>query len=179
MKLYILAFISIALVSFAEEKTETKPPKVGDEAPLFTLEDAEENSHSLEELSGKVVFLIMGNRKIRKEDNKWAAAFQKDYAEDKRVVAYIIADLRSVPGFIPKWFIRNQLKKNPPPVTFLMDWNGRVHEQYQTEKEKPNLYLISPKGILVFHRKVDFKPKVYEELKTEIDALLAALNVEN
>ena len=175
-QLWLFAFIGIAMFAFAEEKTETKPLKINDEAPLFTLEDAEEKSHSLEKLRGKVVFLIMGNRKIRKEDDKWAAAFQKDYAEDKRAVAYIIADLRSVPGFIPKWFIRNQLKKNPPPVTFLMDWKGRVHEKYQTEKEKPNLYLISPKGILVFHRKSDFKPKVYAELKTEIDTLLATLN---
>lgn len=175
-QLWLFAFIGIAMFAFAAEKTETQPLKVGDEAPLFTLEDAEEESHSLKKLRGKVVFLIMGNRKIRKEDDKWAAAFQKDYAEDKRAVAYIVGDLRSVPGFVPKWFIRNQLKKNPPPVTFLMDWKGRVHEKYQTEKEKPNLYLISPKGILVFHRKSDFKPKVYAELKTEIDTLLATLN---
>ena len=49
---------------------------------------------------------------------------QKEYGENEQVVAYIIGDLRSVPGFIPKRFIRSQLKKNPPPVKFLLDWKG-------------------------------------------------------
>ena len=176
MKLYIAAVISIAfcgiLVGFADEKTEPTPPKVGDTAPDWTLQDPEEKEYNLKKLRGKVVFLILGNRKIRKEDDKWAEAFQKDYRENVQVTAFIIADMRSVPGFIPKRFIRGQLKKNPPPVKFLMDWKGEVHKQYQTEKEKPTLYLISQKGTIVFHRKSDFKPETYAELKKEIDKLL-------
>lgn len=177
MRLYMAAAISIAffgmLVGFADEKPEPAPPKVGDTAPDWTLQDPEEKEHNLKKLRGKVVFLILGNRKIRKEDDKWAAAFQKDYRENEQVTAYIIADMRSVPGFIPKRFIRGQLKKNPPPVKFLLDWKGEVHKQYQTEKEKPTLYLISQKGTIVFHRKADFKPETYAELKKEIDKLLA------
>lgn len=176
MKLFITAAVSTIffgmLVAFAEEQTETGPPKVDDPAPDFTLEDAEEKEHHLKKLRGKVVFLIMGNRKIRKEDDKWAEAFQKDYQENAEVVAYIIGDLRSVPGFIPKRFIRSQLKKNPPPVNFLLDWKGAVHKRYQTEKEKPTLYLISQEGTIMFHRKSNFKAEVYAELKKEIDKLL-------
>ncbi|MDE0682185.1 MAG: redoxin domain-containing protein [Candidatus Poribacteria bacterium] len=177
MKLFIAAIICITLfgmlVSFADEKAETDPPKVGDTAPDWVLQDPEEKEHNLKKLRGKVVFLILGNRKIRKEDDKWAEAFQKDYRENTQVNAYIIADMRSVPGFIPKRFIRGQLKKNPPPVKFLLDWKGEVHKQYQTEKKKPTLYLISQKGTIVFHRKADFKPEAYAELKKEIDKLLA------
>ena len=175
--LYIAVIISIAffgmLVSFADEQTEPAPPKVGDAAPDWTLQDVEEKEHNLKKLRGKVVFLILGNRKIRKEDDKWAEAFQKDYRENAQVTAYIIADMRSVPGFIPKGFIRGQLKKNPPPVKFLLDWKGEVHKQYQTEKEKPVLYLISQKGIIAFHRKSNFKLEIYADLKKEIDKLLA------
>ena len=177
MKLFIAATVSIIflgmLVAFADEQTETAPPKVGDTAPDWTLQDAEEKEHNLKKLRGKVVFFIMGNRKIRKEDDKWAEAFQKEYGENEHVVAYIIGDLRSVPGFIPKRFIRGQLKKNPPPVGFLLDWKGEVHKRYQTEEKKPTLYLISQKGIIVFHRKVNFEPEIYAELKKEIDRLLA------
>ena len=175
MKLHIAVIISFAifgmLVGFADE--EAAHPKVGDTAPDFTLEDAEEKEHHLKKLRGKVVFLIMGNRKIRKEDDKWAEAFQKDYEKNAEVVAYIIGDLRSVPGFIPKGFIRNQLKKNPPAVGFLLDWKGAVHKRYQTEKKKPTLYLISQKGTIVFHQKSNFKAETYSELKEEIDKLLA------
>ena len=177
MKLFIAAIVSIiffgTFAAFADETSETAPPKVGDTAPEWTLQDAEEKTHHLKKLRGKVVFLIMGNRKIRKEDDKWAEAFQKAYGENEQVVAYIIGDLRSVPGFVPKRFIRSQLKKNPPPVPFLLDWKGEVHKQYQTEKKKPTLYLISQKGVIVFHRKSDFDPEIHAELKKEIDRLLA------
>lgn len=176
MRLYIIAIISIVclgmLASFADEKTKPAPPKIGDTAPDWTLQDPEEKEHNLKKLRGKVVFLILGNRKIRKEDDKWAEAFQKDYQENKQVTAYIVADMRSVPGFIPKRFIRGQLKKNPPPVKFLLDWKGEVHKQYQTEKKKPTLYLISQKGTITFHQKANFKPGTYAELKKEIDKLL-------
>ena len=176
MKLFIATIISITFfgmfMAFADETSETAPPKVGDIAPDWTLQDAEEKAHALKKLRGKVVFLIMGNRKIRKEDDKWAEAFQKAYGENEQVVAYIIGDLRSVPGFIPKGFIRGQLKKNPPAVKFLLDWKGAVHKRYQTEKKKPTLYLISQKGTIVFHRKSDFKAEIYTELKKEIDKLL-------
>lgn len=181
MKLSIVAIISIAffgiLAGFADEKVELTPLKVGDTAPDFTLQDPEEKEHNLKKLRGKVVFLILGNRKVRKEDDKWAEAFQKDYRENTQIAAFIIADMRSVPGFIPKGFIRGQLKKNPPPVKFLMDWKGEVHKQYQTEKEKPTLYLISQKGTIVFHRKANFKPEVYAELKEAIDKLSKKSNV--
>ncbi|MCY4553014.1 MAG: redoxin domain-containing protein [Candidatus Poribacteria bacterium] len=177
MKRLIITVISITFfgmfVSFADEKAEPAPPKVGDTAPDWTLQDPEEKEHTLKKLRGKVVFLILGNRKIRKEDDKWAEAFQKDYRENEQVTGYIVADMRSVPGFIPKRFIRGQLKKNPPPVKFLLDWKGEVHKQYQTEKEKPTLYLISQKGTIIFHRKANFKPEAYAELKKEIDKRLA------
>jgi peroxiredoxin len=182
MKLLIAVIISIALfgtfLSSADEKTETEPPKVGDTAPDFVLQDVEEKEHNLKKLRGKVVFLVMGNRKIRKEDDKWAEAFQKDYRESSQVIAFIIADMRSVPGFIPKGFIRGQLKKNPPPVKFLLDWKGEVHKRYHTEKKKPTLYLISQDGTIVFYQKADFKPEVYAELKKEIEKLLATPDAE-
>lgn len=177
MKLFIAAIVSLTffgmLVAVADEKSETAPPKIGDIAPDWTLQDAEEKEHSLKKLRGKVVFLIMGNRKIREEDDKWAEAFQKAYGGNEQVVAYIIGDLRSVPGFIPKRFIRSQLKKNPPPVPFLLDWKGVVHKQYQTEKKKPTLYLISQEGTIAFHRKANFDSETYAKLKKEIDRLLA------
>ena len=178
MRLFIVVIIGIAffgmLASFAEEKAEPAPPKVGDTAPDWTLQDVEEKEHNLKKLRGKVVFLIMGNRKIREETSKWAEAFQKDYRENTQITAFMIADMRSVPGFIPKRVIRSQLKKNPPPAKFLMDWKGEVHKLYQTEKEKPVLYFISQNGTIVFHRKANFKLEIYTELKKEIDNLLAA-----
>ena len=166
MRIYLLAMMIFACHAYASK--EGAPPKVGDIAPDFTLKDAEDQSHPLEKLRGKIVFLILGNRKIRKEDDRWAAAFQKDYGDREGVIAYIIADMRSVPGFVPKGFIKRQLKKNKPPVMLLLDWKGEIHETYHTDKKKPNLYLIGPNGSILFHAKSDFDEKIYEKLKTAI-----------
>lgn len=169
--LLLLLISSIGVFSHAKDES----PKVGDIAPDFTLQDVKEKEHTLKKLRGKIVFLIMGNRKIRKEDDKWAEAFQKVYKTDKRVITYIVADLRSVPGFIPKRFIRFQLKRNPPPAPFLLDWKGKVHQRYHTEKKKPNLYLISSKGELIYHKKANFTPELFTELRNQIDARLVNL----
>ncbi|MYK17007.1 redoxin domain-containing protein [Candidatus Poribacteria bacterium] len=183
MKLLIAVIISIAFfgtfMSSADEKTETKPPKVGDTAPDFVLQDIEKKEHGLKKLQGKIVFLMMGNRKIREESNKWAEAFQNDYRENAQVTAYLIADMRSVPRFIPKSFIRGQLEKDPPPVKLLLDWKGEVHKRYRTEEEKPTLYLISQEGTIVFYEKADFKPEIFNELKKEIDTLLTRAGNKN
>ena len=163
----LCAFVSVA----SDQEQVEEPPQVGEEAPDFTLQDAEDQEHALQKMRGKVVFLIMGNRKIRKEDDKWGHAFQKDYQENDRVIAYIVADMRSVPGFVPKGFIKKQLKKDEPPVTLLLDWKGKVHQAYRTEKEKPNLYIIDPQGKLAFQMKSNFDEETYQKLKAVIDGL--------
>lgn len=164
--IYLLGIVILACPTYASK--EEAPPTVGHIAPEFTLKDADDQILSSKKLRGKIVFLILGNRKIRKEDDKWAAAFQKDYGDREGIVAYIIADMRSVPGFVPKGFIKRQLKKNKPPVTLLLDWKGEVHKTFHTVKKKPNLYLIGPNGSIVFHAKSDFDEKTYEKLKTAI-----------
>ena len=161
----LCAFVSVA----SDQEQVEEPPQVGEEAPDFTLQDADDQEHALQKMRGKVVFLIMGNRKIRKEDDKWGHAFQKDYRENDRVIAYIVADMRSVPGFVPKGFIKRQLKKDKPPVTLLLDWKGKVHQAYLTEKEKPNLYIIDPQGKLAFQIKSNFDEETYQKLRAVID----------
>ena len=79
--------------------------------------------------------------------------------------------MRSVPGFVPKGFIKKQLKKDEPPVTLLLDWKGKVHQAYRTEKEKPNLYIIDPQGKLAFQIKSNFDEETYQKLKAVIDGL--------
>ena len=166
----IIGLCAFASVASDQEQVE-EPPQVGEEAPDFTLQDADDQEHALQKMRGKVVFLIMGNRKIRKEDDKWGHAFQKDYQENDRVIAYIVADMRSVPGFVPKGFIKKQLKKDEPPVTLLLDWKGKVHQAYRTEKEKPNLYIIDPQGKLAFQIKSNFDEETYQKLQAVIDGL--------
>ena len=175
--IYLLTVVLLACsTSASNEENHDIPSRPGNVAPDFTLKDADDQVHSLKKLRGKVIFLIMGNRKIRKEDDKWANAFQKDYRSRGEIAAYIIADMRSVPGFVPKGFIKNQLKKKKPPVTLLLDWKGKVHQAYYTQKKKPNLYLIGPNGKIVFHIKADFAAETYQNLKKVIDEIAQSID---
>ena len=170
---YIPYFLIIVLFVFAsvasDQEQVEEPIQVGEQVPDFTLQDADDQEHALKKMRGKVVFLIMGHRKIREEDDKWGHAFQEDYRENDGVVAYIVADMRSVPAFVPKGLIKRQLKKNQPPVTLLLDWKGKVHQAYHTQKEKPNLYVIDPEGKLAFHIESNFDKDTYQKLKAVID----------
>ena len=76
--LLIIGVCVFASVASDQEQVE-EPLQVGEEVPDFTLQDAEDQEHALKEMRGKVVFLIMGHRKIREEDDKWGHAFQNDY----------------------------------------------------------------------------------------------------
>lgn len=172
----VLTFSFIFYGSVAANTVETnKPLEVGGKAPEFVLQDAADRTHSLKKLRGKVVVIILGNRKIQKEDDKWAHAIQKDYQENSRIESFIIADMRSVPRFVPKALIKRQLKKNKPPVTLLLDWKGETHKAYRTQKEMPNLYVVNPDGRIAFHIKSNFSEEKYEKLKAVTEKEIAKI----
>ena len=172
----VLTFGFIFYGSVAANTAENnKPLEVGGKAPEFALQDAADRTHSLKKLRGKVVVLILGNRKIQKEDDKWAHAIQKDYQENSRIATFIIADMRSVPRFVPKALIKRQLKKNKPPATLLLDWKGETHKAYRTQKEMPNLYVVNPDGKIAFHIKSNFSDEKYEKLKAVTEKEIAKI----
>ncbi len=174
--IYLLTIVLLACGTGASnEESQGVPPTVGDVVPDFILKDADDQIHSLKKLRGKVIFLIMGNRKIRKEDDKWANAFQKDYRGREGIAAYIIADMRSVPGFVPNDSLETA-QKEKAPVTLLLDWKGKVHQAYHTQKKKPNLYLIDSNGGIVFHIRADFDEETYQNLKKAIDETQQSTN---
>jgi hypothetical protein len=157
----------------ADDGNESAGLTVGDRAPDFVLADADDRQHSLSQLGqeGKAVLLIMGNRKTRKEHEKWAEAFRKEYGDRKWITSYIVLDMRSAPAFAPKSLIKRKLAKNRPPATVLLDWKGKVHRVYRTQKQTPNLYLVRPGGRLTFHLNANFDPESYLQLEKAIDDL--------
>jgi len=164
----ILVGLLFSLTVFAvEEKL-----KIGMKAPEFSLKDAEDKDYTLAKLKGSVIVLIMGNREIRKEDDKWAEAIQKDFKKNKKVKTFIIADMRSVPRFIPKGLVKWNLKRNKPPATLLLDWKGKTHIAYKTQKKKPNIFLIDKSGVIIYHLNANFKNEAYKQVKAEVEKAL-------
>lgn len=152
MRLWLCLLLGLSWFGNVAVAEELKPLPIGSPAPPFALEDAEQKLHKLKDLrtAGKTVLLILGNRHLRKEDNLWAKWVRKQFDKDKRLVTFIVADMRSVPRFIPRFLIRSQLRRNPPPTTLLLDWKGEVHQRYRTRSDKPTLCLIAPSGKVAY-----------------------------
>ena len=92
----------LTLYAFAEGKDKKEEGfKIGDPAPIFTLKDADDKEHSLELIMGKdeenrkTVILIMGDRKVRKEANKWAKDLHRIYEKNQEVALLMVADFPS------------------------------------------------------------------------------------
>jgi len=176
MRWSIRFFLILALACgaiLADGGNEGTSLTVGDRAPDFVLIDADDRQHSLSQLDreGKAVLLIMGNRKTRKEHEKWAEAFREEYGDREWITSYIVLDMRSAPAFAPKALIKKKLTKNRPAATVLLDWKGKVHQVYRTQKETPNLYLIRLGGQLTFRLDANFGPEAYLQLEKAIDHL--------
>ncbi|MBM3242333.1 hypothetical protein FJZ31_39200 [Candidatus Poribacteria bacterium] len=182
----IILMVLFCMTAFAE-KEELKI--IGINAPDFALQDAEDKDYKLKEMKGNVVILIMGNRQTRKETDKWAEAIKKDYAKDEKpalkrsegfdgklregLKIFMIADMRSVPWFIPKGFIKGWLKKDKPPAPLLLDWDGKTHFAYATQEKKPNIFIISKVGKIVYRMDANYDDEKYKGLKAEIERTLA------
>ena len=92
------------------------------------------------------------------------------------ICSYILGDMRNIPRFISRNFIKKQLLKKPPPVPLLLDWKGEVHQLYGAEcnkRKKPVLYLIDQQGKIVFHQYARFNSKLYQKIRQIINDLLS------
>jgi len=169
----IFGIILIGLICVAAFAGELK---VGMKAPDFILQDAEDKDYKLKEMKGNVIVLIMGNRKTRKGTDKWGMSIGKNYRKNKKLKTFIIADMRGIPWFIPKSFIKGQLKKDKPPATLLLDWGGKTHIAYKTRKKEPNIFIISKLGKIAFRLNANYDDKVFKKLNAEIKKALEGIS---
>jgi peroxiredoxin len=171
--------VMLCTIAFSEKEL-----KIGMEAPDFALKDAEDKNYKLKEMRGEVVILIMGNSKTRKETDKWAKAIKKDYSKYEQpdsepsknpalersegLKIFMIADMRSVPRFVPRGFIKGWLRMNKPPATLLLDWDGKTHIAYKTGDKKPNVFIINKAGKIAYRRDANYDEQTYKKVKVEI-----------
>ena len=82
----VIVLLSIAFILASSTAAKEKEGlKIGDPAPKFILKDADDKEYSLETLIDKerekVIILIMGDRKARKQCDKWAIELDKIYGK--------------------------------------------------------------------------------------------------
>ena len=171
----VIALLSIALIlaSSAAAKEEEQL-KVGDPAPRFTLKDANDKEYSLEMLldkdkgKAKAIILIMGDRKARKQGDKWAIELDKVYGKKEEIVILMVADLRGLPFFVTEGMVKWGVKREKIPVPILLDWGGKVNQMYNTQKGKPDLFIIDSNGKISYHLVGTYSDKLVKEIKAKV-----------
>ena len=181
----VIALLSIAFIlassAVAREKEELK---IGGPAPEFTLKDADDKEYSLKLLldkeRAKVIVLIMGDRKVRKQNDKWAIELDKIYRKKKEVVILMVADLRGLPFFVTEGMVKWGVKREKLPVPILLDWGGKVNGSYKTQKGKPNLFIINSDGKVSYHQVKPYSDELIKKVQAKVqDNLKRHCKMEN
>lgn len=167
---------------FAESKVKVK---VGEKMPNFKLEGTDDKEHELEKMKGKVVVLIMGTRKLDKENDRWlhalGAAFkEKIEKENSEIKVFVVADMRGIPRFLPKSTVRRLAKKfmkdEKLPFTkiALFDWKQKINKLLGADKDKVDIFVVDKKGILAHHQVVPYSEENFSVLKSKIEGHLTS-----
>ena len=173
--LFVVIVLAFSMTAWGEKKIKDSL-KAGAPAPLFTLKDAYDKEYNLKAILDKeevkAVVLMIGNRKVRGEANKWAIELDKLYGKDKRVVLIMIADLRGLPFFVTEKMVKWGVKRENLPTPILLDWKGKVNQKYKTQKDKNNLYIIDGDGKISHTLASKCSDESMEKMKAKIQNLL-------
>lgn len=167
-----IVFVSIALIlALSAGGSEKESLKPGDQAPKFVLRDAYDREYSLDMLLNKekkIIILIMGNRSVRKHNDRWAIELDRLYGKNEGIAIFMIADLRGLPFFATESVVKWGVKREKPPVTLLLDWGGKVNELYNTQKGKSNLFIIDRSGKISYYNIGKYSSEVIKAIQTKV-----------
>lgn len=189
MKLQILilalAFSLPLAVGCAAEEAAAPPAAVGKTAPEFSLKDAQGKEHALAEYQGKFVVLEWVNFGCPFVKKHYGSGnmqgLQAEYTGKGVVWLSICSSAPGKQGHFEGEELKKQLAEHQSKAThYLTDAEGQVGRAYGA-KTTPHMYVIDPKGILVYAGGIDDIPtadpddlaKAKNYLRLALDALLA------
>ncbi|RMD95900.1 MAG: thioredoxin family protein [Calditrichaeota bacterium] len=162
-------------------QSATPDAKIDKPAPNFTLPDTHHKTHSLADYRGKFVVLEwvnFGCPFVRKHYNSGnMQKLQKMYTQKGVVWLSICSSAPGKQGYFKPEKINQMLKeKGASPTAYLLDPEGIVGKKYGA-KTTPHIFVINPKGILIYAGGIDDKPTTkLKDIKTAHNYLVAALD---
>ena len=140
--------------------------KVGDPAPGFTAVDSNGKQQSLVEYKGKYVVLEWHNqgcpytRKHYKSGNM--QRLQKEWIAKGVVWLTVISSAPGTQGFVTPTQENEYLKTmKADPTAVIMDPGGSLGHLYSA-KTTPHMFVIDPKGTLIYNGAIDDHPTTDE-----------------
>jgi peroxiredoxin len=131
-------------------------------APSFTAKDTHGKQHSLADYKGKYVVLEWHNQGcpyVRKHyDSGNMQKLQKQWTDKGIVWLTVISSAPDTQGYVTAEQENDYVKqKNAAPTAVLLDPHGELGHLYGA-KTTPHMYVIDPKGTLIYEGAIDDKP---------------------
>jgi len=184
----LAAMLSLVFAVFAlpqeskEEKVEvTITAKIGQPAPNFKLSSATGKKYSLSDYKGQWVVLEWINLQcpfvLKHYNSKNMQTLQQNYTKKEVVWLSICSSAPGKQGNFSGEELTAQIKEvSSSSTAYLIDGDGKVGHSYGA-KTTPHMFIINPKGVLVYAGAIDDKPSVkLEDVKGATNFVAAALD---
>ena len=153
---------SIGLLLTAAVVPMAHAAKVGAPAPGFSAKDSQGNAESLSQYRGKFVVLEWTNRDCpytRKQyDSGNMQRLQKEWTAKGVVWLSVLSSAPGQEGYLTAAEENaNLAKAGARPTAALLDPTGALGHEYGA-KTTPHMFVIDPKGTLVYEGAIDSKP---------------------
>jgi peroxiredoxin len=135
---------------------------VGEAAPAWTLNDNAGKARSLKDYQGKYVVLEWFNKDcpfVKKHYGSGNMQKLQKWAKDKGVVwLNVISSAEGKQGYLTPQEATELMKtEKMESAGILFDADGKVGKAYGA-KTTPHMYVIDPKGVLIYNGGIDDKP---------------------
>ncbi len=155
-------------------------PSVGEKAPDFIAVDTRGAQHKLSDFAGKYVVLEWTNPGcpfVRKHYGSGNLPATQKAATDKGVVWLAINSTeRAASDYLkPAAFDAWMKEQSAAPTAALMDEDGVIGQAYGA-RTTPHMFIIDPKGVLVYAGGIDSIPSARaDDIKTAVNYVSKAL----
>ena len=179
MKLIAHLFFTIVGVALVMARSDAVAEAlINTPAPQFTLTGADGRSHSLSDYQGKFVVLEWVNPEcpfVKKHYNtNNMQSLQQRYAAQGVVWLTISSSAPEKQGFLtPAAAQAFVSERKASPTAILLDHDGKVGRQYNA-RVTPHLFIIDPKGILIYAGAIDDNDSSRESTVTGAKNFVAA-----
>lgn len=184
--LVALLSLALAVYTLSQDSRDAKVEvitiaEIGKPAPNFKLASAGGKEYSLSDYKGKWVVLEWINLQcpfVRKHyDSKNMQTLQQAYAKKEVVWLSICSSAPGKQGNFSGEELTAKIKEvGSNFAAYLIDGNGKVGHIYGA-KTTPHMFIINPKGVLVYAGAIDDKPSTkVEDVKGAANFVSAALD---
>ena len=161
----LIVFFSILLLISAVALGQSA--ELNKKAPAFKLVDNEGKIYSLSDFAGKYVVLEWVNFDCPFVGKHYGSGnmqnLQKTYRDKNVVWLSICSSAEGKQGYFIGDELTDRLKKEKAtPTAYLLDTDGKVGKMYNA-KTTPHMYIINPKGELIYAGGIDDKPSTKKE----------------